>query len=308
MKHLSSIQSLGGLLLLGWMACGCLPITPTPALPQAVVALTLTAQPPPLPTTTPVFSAELSCSVDSDCVLAYRTDQCCSCGSIYNRQAVDDDRRLRLVNEPPDYHYPKWRTPQMVCPLVACAPCPMPPFGLVCDAKVCRGAQTWQEIWSACDSLEQNQKSWCYANAASTAYQTDGEEQAATACNSLQGSTDWGMPYSEECLLQVARSLITDSPQAAAIFCRAHMTVMLSRCFNETAVAIGRADVISALALCNEIIINNDDDRQQKDYCFHNVAMSVAKVDFAQAQQICEMMSQGIEQCKDNAQNPQGVP
>jgi len=308
MKNQSSLQFSGALLLLGWALSGCFPPPPTQAFPEQVVVLTLTAQPTDTPIATPDRSHQLSCTIDSDCVLAYRTDQCCSCGSIYNRQTVEDDRRLRFVNEPQDYHYSKWRTPQKICPLVMCAPCPMPPFGLVCDANMCRAAQTWQEIWSACSNLEQDQKHWCVSNAAITAYQAVDENQAAIVCNSLEGNEGWGTPYSEDCLLQVARSIMSADPQASAAFCHAYMKALLSHCLNETAFAIGRKDINSALALCNEINIQNEDDRQQKDFCFHNVAMSVAKVDLVQARQICELMSQDIEQCKLDAENPQGIP
>ena len=174
MKQPSSCFFSGMLLLLGCIVCGRFPLPPTQALPEAVVAGTLTARPSALPTVTPDHSAQLSCSVNSDCVLAYRTDQCCACGAIYNRQTVDDDRGLRLVDEPPDYRYPKWRSPQKVCPMVMCAPCPMPSFGLVCDANICRAAQTWQEIWSACEGLEQDQKRWRYATrSVSTTKMTD---------------------------------------------------------------------------------------------------------------------------------------
>lgn len=308
MKLSHPFQTFHALSLLTLIFSGCSIVTPTPALPEAVVVLTLTAQPSPLPTGTPAFSAQLSCSLDSDCVLAYRTDQCCSCGSIYNRQAVEEDRRLRYVNAPDGYQYEKWRTPRAVCPMVMCAPCPMPPFGLVCDANVCREAQTWQEIWSACGSLEQNQKTWCHINAATMAFAAGEEDQAVKICNSLQGNDQGGASFAEDCILQVGRSLMANDPQASAKFCRAHLTILLGNCLNETAFAIGRADVESALALCNEINTQTDTDRNQKDYCFHNVAMSVAKVDLVQAQQICEMMSQGSEQCRADAENPQGVP
>jgi len=308
MKNRSSRRFLGTLLLSGWILGGCFHPTPTQVLPEQAVATTLTARAPDTPIATPDLSSQLSCTLDSDCVLAYRADHCCSCGSIYNRQTVEDDRGLRFVNEPEGYHYSKWRTPKRACPLVMCAPCPMPPFGLVCDAYMCRAAQTWQEIWSACENLQADQKRWCVSNAAIAAYQAGDANQAAIVCNSLAGNADWGTPYAEDCLLQVARSIMDADPQASAAFCRAHMNSELSRCLNESGYAIGRNDIRAALALCNEIDVRNEGDRQQKDFCFHNVAMSVAKVDLVQARQICESMSQGAEQCKVDAENPQGVP
>lgn len=308
MKLSRPVQMYVALIILTWIFSGCSFDTPTPALPEAVAVLTLTAQPSPLPTTTPVFAAHLSCLMDSDCVYAYRTDQCCPCGSIYNRQVVEDDRRLRYVNEPDGYKYEKWRIPRAVCPMVMCAPCPQPPFGLVCDVNVCREAQSWQEIWSACATLEQNQKTWCHVNAATTAFEAGEEDQAVKICNSLQGNSQDEASFAEDCILQVGRSLMTNDPQGAAKFCRVHLTMLLGNCLNEAAFAIGRADIETALELCNEINTQTDNNRNQKDYCFHNVAMSVAKVELVQAQQICEMMSQGIEQCKVDAENPQGVP
>jgi hypothetical protein len=304
MKIQSSGRFSGALFLLGWILSGCIPYPPTQVLPEQTVVIALTAQPTATPFATPDRSLELSCTLDSDCVLAYRTDHCCSCGAIYNRQTVEDNRRLRFVNEPEDYRYSKWRTPETICPLIACAPCPMPPFGLVCDANQCRAAQTWQEILSACDNWETDQKNWCFANAAIAAYQAEGADRAATVCASLEGDTGWGIPYSEDCLLQVARTIMSTDPQTSAAFCRAQMNVLLSNCLNETASAIGRNDIPAALALCNEINPQNELDRQHKDYCFHNVAMSVAKVDLVQARQICESMSQGVEQCKLNAEIP----
>lgn len=305
MKTYCPLEALFTMIIL-LMVLPCCSPKPTPVPP----VYQLTLQPLSVqPTTTPVPTPVVSCTVDSDCVLAYRADQCCPCWSIYNRQEVENNRRLRYVDEPEGYRYEKWRLPRKVCPLVMCAPWPQPPFGLVCDAQACRAVETWQEIWSACSSfLDESMKLWCHANAATIAYQSGEPDQALMVCNSLQGNYPGGASFAEDCILQVGRSLMTKDPQASAMFCRAHLTTLLSNCLNETAFAIGRADVESALELCNEINTQTDNDRNQKDYCFHNLAMSVAKIDLVQARQICEMMSQDIEQCKVDAENPQGIP
>jgi hypothetical protein len=302
MKFQSLILTLGSLVILGLSISGCRPVNPTPALPEYQVFGTLTAQPSPSPTVLPDRLDELSCSQDSDCVLAYRTDQCCDCWSIYNQKTVDDNRNLRLLDEPPGYKYAKWRCPQKPCPFIACAPCFNPPYGLVCDNNICRGVETWQENLNACRGLQQEKQGYCFGNAAVIAYQSEGEEQASRVCKSLEGTETWGTPFSEECLLQVARLMMNDNPKITVSFCRSYMALMQSNCLNETALALGKTDVSAALVVCNEIIVNSDSDLQQKDFCFHNLAMSVAEDDLVQARQICEMVSGDVEQCKLEAE------
>lgn len=292
----------GSLLMLGLFLGGCLPLKGTPALQAELVYGTLTAKPPATPTELPDRSEELSCSQGSDCVLAYRTDQCCSCWSIYNQDTVDADRHLRLLNEPSGYKYAKWRCPSKVCPFIACAPCFNPPYGLVCDGGLCRGVETWQENLNACRDLPPEKQGYCLGNAAVIAYQTDGTEQAASVCNSLAGMETWGTPFSEECLLQVARLMMTDDPHSAVLFCRSYATILQSNCLNETAFAMGKTDLPAALAVCDGIQVNGTNDIQQKNFCFHNLAMSIAVSDLAKARQICERVSQGVEQCRLEAE------
>lgn len=290
------------LLITGSLLSGCRFVDPTPALPEHLAFGTQTAQPAPSPTFSLDRSDELSCSQDDDCVLAYHTDQCCDCWSIYNQKTVDDNRNLRLLDEPPGYKYVKWRCPQKLCPFVFCAPCINPPFGLVCDGKKCRGAESWQEIWQACKNLPQDRQSYCFGEAAITAFQFEGEEQAAVACKSLEGTETWGTPSSEECLLQVARSMMVDDPKKTVSFCRSNMKILQSNCLDEAALALGSTDVTEALAVCSEITVDHNHDLEQKDYCFHNLAMVVAKKDLVEARQICEMVSRNVEQCKLDAE------
>jgi len=302
MRSRSLILTLGRLLFIGSVISACLPVNPTPALPEYQVAGTLTAQPSPSPTVLPDRSDELSCTQDSDCVLAYRTDQCCDCWSIYNRTTLDENRHLRLVDEPAGYKYAKWRCPQIPCPFVACAPCFNPPYGLVCDDLICRGAETWQEIMHACEALPQDKQSYCYGNAAVTAYQNEGEEKAAGICTSLNGIETWGTPFSADCLLQVARLIMANDPQRSMLFCRSYMTTLQSNCLNESAYAIGSTDMEAGLAVCSEITGDSANDIQQKEFCFHNLAMTVAKADLARARQICAMMSGEVERCELDAE------
>ena len=297
MRPRSIILALGSLLLIASFISGCFPVNPTPALPEYQVAGTLTARPAPSPTILSDRSDQLSCTQDSDCVLAYRTDQCCDCWSIYNRTTVDENRNLRLRDEPAGYKYAKWRCPQIPCPFVACAPCFNPPYGLVCDDLICRGAEAWQEILHACQVLPQDKQSYCYGNAAITTYQDEGEEQAAIICTSLEGIETWGIPFSADCLLQVARLIMADDPQRSTLFCRSYMTTLQSNCLNKAAYAIGSTDMDSALTVCNEITVNGDSDLEQKDFCFHNLAMTAAKTDLARALQICGWVSREVEKC-----------
>jgi len=235
-------------------------------------------------------------------VLAYRTDQCCDCWSIYNRTTVDENRHLRLLDEPAGYKYAKWRCPQIPCPFVACAPCFNPPYGLVCDDLICRGAETWQEILHACQALPQDKQSYCYGNAAISAYQNEGEEQAARICTSLDGIETWGTPFSADCLLQVARLIMANDPQRSVLFCRAYMTTLQSNCLNETAYAIGSTDLDEGLIVCSEISVNGDSDLEQKDFCFYSLAMTAAKTDLARARQVCTWMSREVEKCQLEAE------
>ncbi len=156
--------------------------TPTTVLPQLtapVLAPTDSLSP------TPDLLPNLSCSQDSDCTLAYRTDRCCACPEIVNRQQVEDDPRLRYAFEPEGYRYahPRRLSPPWECANVVCAPCPPPPFGVVCDAGACRAAQTWQEIMAACPTQPPSQPvEWCYTSAAIAAAQSGNLAQGMAIC------------------------------------------------------------------------------------------------------------------------------
>jgi hypothetical protein len=296
------LQFLGGMAisLLAVLLVGCTPPIPTPAPPVMII----TALPPdytrPIPPTlTPDLIPDLSCSQDSDCAFAYRTDRCCPCGAIYNREQVENTRCLRYADEPEGYRYRKWRTPRRSCSVV-CAPCYQPPLGLVCDAGTCREAQTWQEILSACDPDVEKGR-WCRITAAVTAFQAGERDQAVAICADVPGAAPYGIPYSEECLLNLARTLKEKDPLASAAFCREHMDAQLITCLNEAGEALSHSDVEAGLALCREIAVENTNDRFQKDACFHNIAMGVAPKDLEYAQRICEMMSERVEDCKDTA-------
>jgi hypothetical protein len=286
--------------LVAVLVVGCTPPVPTPAPPVLII----TALPPdytrPIPTSlAPDLIPDLSCSQDSDCAFAYRTDRCCSCGEIYNREQVENTRTLRYANEPEGYYYKKWRMPKFPC-YVACAPCFPPPFGLVCDAGTCRGARTWQEILSACD-LDAEKGRWCRITAAVTAFQAGDRDQAVAICTEMSGASPYGIPYSEECLLNIARAIKEKDPLASAAFCREHMGAGLSGCVNEAGEALSHSDVEAGLALCREIAVENTNDRGQQDACFHNIAMGVAPKDLEYAKRICELMSERVEQCKETA-------
>lgn len=162
----------------------CLRPVPTPAtvLPQ-LTAPVLAPTTPPSPT--PDLIPNRSCSQDSDCALAYRTDRCCACPEIFNRQQVEDDPRLRYAFEPEGYRYARPRHLRLPweCANVVCEPCPVLPFGLVCDAGACRAAQTWQEILAACPSQPTSQPvEWCYTSAAIAAAQSGNLAQGIAIC------------------------------------------------------------------------------------------------------------------------------
>jgi hypothetical protein len=162
----------------------CLRPTPTPAtvLPQLTVPVLA-------PTTyispTPDLIPDLSCVENSDCALAYRTDRCCACAEIFNREQVENDPRLRYVFEPEGYRYTRWRNLHLPwgCANVMCAPCPPPPFGLWCDSGACRAAQPRQAILAACPAQPPSQPSdWCYTSAAIAAAQSGNLVQALSIC------------------------------------------------------------------------------------------------------------------------------
>jgi len=279
----------------------CSPPTPSPASPFPVVTVIPADYTRPIPTSSiPTLNPDLTCNQDSDCAFAYRTDQCCACGAITIHNVVENTRFLRFVHEPEDYRYQKVRFPQLVCPNVMCAPCREPPFGLVCDAGTCRAARTWQEILSACDPDIEKGK-WCRITAADTAFQAGENDQAVIICTDVPGDHSTSNPYSDECLLNLARTLKEKNPLASAAFCREHMGAGLSTCLNEAGEALSHSDLEAGLALCREIAIENANDRGQQDACFHNIAMGVAPKDLEYAKRICEMMSESVEDCMETA-------
>ena len=155
--------------------------------PQTTLAPTAPplVTPPAYVSPTPDLIPDLSCAQDSDCALARSIDGCCGCGAIFNREQVENEPRLRYLFEPEGYRYERGRRLQWPweCANIMCAPCPEPPFGLVCDSGACRGAQTWQEILAACPSLPPSRPmDWCYTSAALTAKQSGELEQAMRIC------------------------------------------------------------------------------------------------------------------------------
>jgi hypothetical protein len=299
----SPFRFMGGitLCLLTILFNACSPPTPSPASPFPVVTVLPADYTRPIPTSSiPTLNPDLTCTQDSDCAFAYRTDTCCACGAITTHDVVENTRFLRYVHEPKDYRYQKVRFPQLVCPGVMCAPCREPPFGLVCDARTCREARTRQEILSACDPDIEKGK-WCRITAADTALQAGDKNQAVAICADMKSASPYSIPYSEECLLNLARSLKEKDPLASAAFCREHMNEQLSTCLNEAGEALSHSDVEAGLALCSKIAIENTNDRGQQDACFHNIAMGVAPKDLEYAKRICELMSDRVEACKETA-------
>jgi hypothetical protein len=289
------------LCLLTILFSACSPPTPSPASPFPVVTIIPADYTRPIQTSSvPTLNPDLTCDQVSDCAFAYRTDTCCACGAITNRNVVENTRFLRYVHEPEDYTYMKSRLPQLVCPGVMCAPCRELPFGLVCDAGSCREARTWQEILSACDSDMEKGK-WCRITAAATALKAGDKYQAVTICTDMSGDHSSGNPYSEECFLNLARTLKEKDPLESAAFCRDHMHEQLSTCLNEAGEALSHSDLEAGLALCREIAIENTNARNQQDFCFHNIAMGVASKDLEYAKRICELMSERVQECKETA-------
>lgn len=158
-------------------------VNPATVLPRITLPEARTA--PPALSPTPDLIPDLSCTQSSDCALARRLDTCCACDGIFNRTQVENEPRLRYTYETDNYPY---ATPRMVrqpeeCDNVICAPCPVPPFGLVCDSGTCRAAQTWQEILAACPAQPPSQPSdWCYTSAAIAAAQSGDLAQALSIC------------------------------------------------------------------------------------------------------------------------------
>lgn len=241
----------------------------------------------------PDLVPDLNCATDSDCVFAYRSDRCCDCGQILNRTQVASDPRLGYV-----YHGAQ---SLRSCANVMCAPCREPPFGLVCDAGSCREAQTWQEILPNCPQQAAHLVAWCFANVAVAAHRSGETEQAIAICSSEDLV---GVNGAEQCLMQLARTIMTEAPRQAADFCRANTADgVLATCLGESARELAKSDLEAGLALCAEILLQYPEDRG-RDTCFNNIAMLVASTDPVRAQQICEQMSADIEQCKQAAGRP----
>jgi hypothetical protein len=289
------------LCLLAVFFAACSPLPPTPAVPPLIVTEIPPGYTRPIPTSSiPTLNPDLSCKQDSDCAFAYRTDTCCACGTITTRELVENTRFLRYIREPGGYRYQKWRLPQLVCPGVMCAPCFEPPFSLVCDNGQCREGRTWQEILPECDEDVEKGK-WCRISAAAAAFKTGERDQAVTLCREVPGASGYGFPYAEDCLLNLASLIMKVDPRASADFCIKNMDEKLSTCLNEAGEALSHSDVQAGLALCREIVIENTNDRGQQDNCFHNIAMGVAPGDLEYARNICEMMSERVEDCKETA-------
>jgi hypothetical protein len=185
----------------------CQPITATIA--PAEVQKTLIAPPGSLPpgiAPTLDLIPDLSCRVESDCVYAYRADRCCDCGAIYSREQVNDDARLSLQYGQAD---------PALCSNVVCAPCQMPPLGLVCDNGTCRAAQSWAEILAMCPQQPQAQQiDWCFVQAAIAAVETGEYDQASAICRSI------GTPQkTDNCLQSLAFLLAASNPAQSAQFC-----------------------------------------------------------------------------------------
>ena len=87
----------------------------------------------------PIISAEkppivrdLSCSVDEDCIWAYSTDGCCSCGRIYSKKQADAEPRLRYPEKEVKYNSRPIR-----CKGVNCEMCWDKPK-IICDEGICK--------------------------------------------------------------------------------------------------------------------------------------------------------------------------
>jgi hypothetical protein len=290
-----TLQVLIDLLLISMMVSGCGKTGPTPVAPENIV-LAITPTPFPTPENTPAAG----CAQGSDCVFAYRADQCCDCGRIYNREEVESNRWLHYFKDE-DYDYKKFRWPDKPCPGVMCSPCYQPPFALVCNAGTCREALTWQEILPACPQQgSQNEIDWCYFSTAVTAYKAGEEEQAKSICKGMTGFAGGDVPKTQECLMQLARAILPTNPQRAVEFCRANLDRLLAMCLKESGETLGQTDVEAGLAVCTEISPDYADGRSQKDACYHNIAMTLAKKDIEQAKVICSKVSEDSQRCLDD--------
>jgi hypothetical protein len=89
-------------------------------------------EPEAAPTQTPNPSLS-TCSLDSDCTLGLRIDQCCPCPIVTTQAIVMVDRNLVFYFFDTDYS-------QLLpahCSEVVCEPCPPLPAGLFCDDGSC---------------------------------------------------------------------------------------------------------------------------------------------------------------------------
>lgn len=225
----------------------------------------------------PPFRPEIQvCKEDSDCAVGIRLDACCCGLGVYSKEQIKKDKNLDIYEEGKDYSSKR----PISCKNVICSPC-KPILGAVCSSNRCQEPQKWDEILRVCAN--------CYIPAALAAYKDNNYQKATQLCE-LDSNKD-------ECFLSVAREAMYKNKTTDALkLCREEVKERQGTCLRETAQEIAKADIEEGLKICREVQADN----LEKDNCFHNIAVTAReKGNTSQALNICQMMSTGVEDCKD---------
>jgi hypothetical protein len=127
--------------------------------------------------------------------------------------------------------------------------------------------------------------------------------QAAFVCAEFPANIVGEKIETEQCLIALARAFLEQNPYKAVDFCRADAGLVLARCLAESAREVAKKDLNVGLSLCAEISAQSESDRYYRDTCFHSIALLVAPADLEHARQICEQMSDYVDECKKNIGN-----
>ncbi|MEA3335568.1 MAG: hypothetical protein U9R25_06625 [Chloroflexota bacterium] len=176
-----------------------------------------TLQPTSIVTGLPVSTPDLRCIEDSDCVIAFRLDLWCDCGSIYSREQVEGDPNLLLVWERRKYPYTVPRTTRTPTgPIAMCKPCGYHPTGAICWEGRCKLPDNQVEMLRLCDGLvDQPRAGICYDAAAYQAFQETGTQGALKICR-LQKRPD----LEAACFSNIASFLAQTDAERANQLCK----------------------------------------------------------------------------------------
>ena len=227
------------------------------------------------------------CNDDRDCVVAIQLNRCCDCPSVYPKKQVDDDPNLVVYESGKDYS----SIMTVDCEGFMCKPCPPPPLGAVCSNNTCQEPRTWEEILRVCPD--------CYFQAAIAAYKQNNLSKAIELCDLVTSKDFYGIDKRESCLLRIARLMMRKDTDETIKFCSEHLDKRKGGCLREVAEEIAKTDIEKALEVCGCIVDDPSLGYSPKNNCYHNIAVKAREINESRALEICEMMSERAEDCKD---------